>query len=208
MRTRPSRNRFRRLHLGRPWCEALELDDGLRLLLRPIRPDDAERLRTAFKTLTPEEVRFRFFHPIKELSPEFARSLSSLDPDRAFALVITECLPPEQARIGAVARVAIDPSDERGRRHAEFAITVGAELRGYGLARHLLKRLMEWCRKRRLDTIYGRILNENHAMLQLAEQLGFKRAPDLQSPGVTLVRQELASSRRRSPPSSTGAPTR
>jgi RimJ/RimL family protein N-acetyltransferase len=197
MPPRPYRNRFRRIHLGRPWCEALELEGGRQLLMRPIRPDDAERLQVAFKTLTPEEVRFRFFHPIKQLSPEFARSLTSLDPDQAFALVITECLPPEQARIGAVGRVGVDPVDGAGQRHAEFAVTVGAELRGFGLARHLLQRLTEWCRKRRLDSIYGRILSENHTMLHLAEQLGFRRCPETDSPGVVIVRRSLSSAQQR-----------
>ncbi|NKI34535.1 GNAT family N-acetyltransferase [Wenzhouxiangella sp. XN79A] len=174
---------------------------GRKLLLRPIRPDDAERLRTAFQALTPEEVRFRFFHPIKELSPDLARSLSQLDPARAFALVVTECLPPAQARIGAVGRVAID-SD---RRDAEFALTVGAELRGFGLGRYLLQRLIEWCRKKRLTSIYGRIMSDNDAMLHIARRLGFALRPDADAPGVLLARRALSGAAHRAPPP---APTR
>ena len=180
--------RFQRLPLGRPWCEALRLETGRKLLLRPIRPDDADRLRVAFRELTPEEVRFRFFHPIKELSPDLARSLSTLDPDSAFALVVTEFLPPDEARIGGVGRVAIDPDE----RNAEFAVTVGGELQGFGLGRYLLQRLTEWCRKKRLDSIYGQIMSDNDGMLHLARSLGFSVRSDLDAPGVLIARRELA----------------
>lgn len=180
--------RFQRLPLGRPWCEAVRLETGRKLLLRPIRPDDAERLRIAFRELTPEEVRFRFFHPIKELSPELARSLTAIDPDRGFALVVTEFLPPEQARIGGVGRVAIDP----GERNAEFAVTVGGELQGFGLGRYLLQRLTEWCRKKRLDTIYGRIMSDNHGMLHIVRSLGFTIRPDMDAPGIVIARRALS----------------
>lgn len=183
--------RFKRLSLGRPWCEALWLRTGRKLLLRPIRPDDAERLQIAFLQLTPEEVRFRFFQPIRELSPALAESLSSLDPDQAFALVITEFLPPEQARIGAVARVAIDPDG----RHAEFALTVGSELRRFGLGRYLLQRLIEWCRKKRLDSIYGRIMSENDGMLHIARSMDFVVEQDFGSPGVLIARRTLPGAR-------------
>lgn len=179
--------RFERLPLGRPWCNALRLETGRKLLLRPIRPDDAERLRVAFRELTPEEVRFRFFHPIRELSPELARSLTALDPQWAFALVVTEFQPPEEARIGGVGRVAIDPDE----RNAEFAVTVGGELQGFGLGRYLLQRLIEWCRKKRLDSIYGRIMSDNDGMLHIVRALGFTIRPDMDGPGVVIAHRDL-----------------
>ncbi len=192
--------RFERFPLGRPWCEAIRLEDGRALLVRPIEPTDAERLRASFRELTPDEIRFRFFHPIKELSPEFAKSLSTLDPARAFALVVTEARPPTEARIGAVARAAIDEVDlaspiEEKRRSAEFALTVGREIGGSGLGRYLLTRIIEWCRKKRLESVYGRVMVENERMLRLARQLGFDGREEPGAPGIVRVRLRLAPGR-------------
>jgi acetyltransferase len=47
--------------------ETVKLADGRVLLLRPIRPEDEPELREAFSRLTPEEIRLRFFVPMKTL---------------------------------------------------------------------------------------------------------------------------------------------
>lgn len=118
---RSARPGFRRLPLGRAWCEALLLDNGRKLLLRPIEAGDAEALRRSFGRLTAEEIRFRFLQPLTELTPEHARRLAEVDRLRSFALVLIEALPPERALIGGVARAVIDDSGsaefERGIRN-------------------------------------------------------------------------------------------
>lgn len=167
---RRSSNRFERIALGKPWCEALRLEDGRKLIARPILPGDAETLRRSFGDLTPEEIRFRFLHPITELTPEYAHRLTHIDRHRAFALVIVEALPPEKARIGAVARAIVDNTDE----HAEFAIIVGREIGRFGLGTYLLNRITEWSRKKGMRSIYGDVMVENQRMLRLAKRLGFE----------------------------------
>lgn len=162
--------RFASHNLGRPWCEAIELIDGRRFLLRPMIPHDADKLRESFHNLTPEEVRMRFMHPIRELTPRYAVQLASPDPEREFALVLVEAKPPEEAGIYAVARARIDDTGKA----AEFAIIIGGDLKRHGLGRHLLGRTVEWCRKKRLDAIYGFILRDNRSMLRLARSLGFR----------------------------------
>ena len=191
---RRRRYRFQRWPLGRPWCEAIRLENGRPLLIRPIEPGDAERLRRGFDELTAEEIRYRFFHPIRELTLNHAKSLSTLDPEQAFALVVIEARPPDVARVGAVARAAID----EGTRSAEFALIVGQEIGGFGLGRYLLTRLIEWCRKKRLDEIYGRIMLDNDRMLRLARRLGFRCTIEPEMPGVVRVMLDLRAARRRS----------
>lgn len=137
--------------------------------------------------MTPEEIRYRFFHPIRELTQKHAESLSTLDPAQAFALVVIEARSPDVARIGAVARAAIDEDS----RSAEFALIVGQEIGGFGLGRYLLVRLIEWCRKKRLDEIYGRIMLDNDRMLRLARRLGFRCAIEPDMPGVVRVTMDL-----------------
>jgi RimJ/RimL family protein N-acetyltransferase len=173
--------------LAQRWTERLRLDDGRELLMRPISPDDAEPLRAGFALLTPEEVRLRFLHPLKELTPEMAHRLTHLDPRRDFALVLAEPLPPGEALIGAVARGATDADGRR----AEFAILVSRFLAGQGLGALLMKQIIRWAKLKRLDELYGDVLDENSAMLGLAQWLGFSREPAVDDPGIIRVRLPL-----------------
>lgn len=177
-----------RHHLPQPWHERVVLDDGRELVVRPIDPADAEPLRAAFGLLSREEIRQRFLHLLKELTPEHARRLTTLDPRREFALVVAEPLPPGEALVASVARAAIDGDG----RHAEFAIVVWRQLAGRGLGRLLMKKLIRWARLKRLDSLYGDVLEDNGAMLNLARSLGFRREPLPGAPGVTRVRLALA----------------
>jgi RimJ/RimL family protein N-acetyltransferase len=178
---------MRREALPQRWCERLRLHDGRELLLRPIEPADAEPLRAGFALLTPEEVRLRFLHPLKELTPELAQRLTQLVPRRDFALVAAEPLPPGEALVGAVARASID---EDGRR-AEFAILVSRFLAGQGLGALMMRQLIRWAKLKRLDELYGDVLDENSTMLSLAQQLGFSREPLHDEPGIIRVRLRL-----------------
>jgi GNAT superfamily N-acetyltransferase len=180
------RYRFRRISLGRPWCEALELANGRRLIVRPIEAGDADTLRKSFGRLTPEEIRYRFLHPITELTPAYARQLTDLDGRTAFALAIVEALPPTRALIGGVGRVVVDGD------RAEFALIVGREITGFGLGSFLLQRLTEWCRKRGLAILFGDVMLENRRMLALTRRLGFHCDFDLENPQVVRVWKSLA----------------
>lgn len=185
----PLRNRatMRRESLPQRWQERLLLDDGRELWLRPISPLDAEPLREGFSLLTPEEVRLRFLHPLKELTPEMAHRLTNLDPQCEFALVAAEPLPAGEALVGAVVRASIDT----GHNSADFAILVSRFLAGQGLGSLLMKRVIRWARLKRLDELHGDVLEENTAMLKLAQYLGFEREIVQDEPGIRRVRLDL-----------------
>lgn len=178
---------FIALSLGKPWCRAIELSDGKRLLMRPIQTSDAPMLQKGFLTLTPQEIRMRFLHPMTELSADYAQRLCTVDPDNEFALVLVEAKPPPEARLAAVARVVIDDDGQE----AEFAVIVGGEVRRFGLGRYLLEQLVSWCRKRGLKGIYGFVLEENLPMLALTKEMGFDLGPSDEDTGVMLARLAL-----------------
>lgn len=185
----PSRNRatMRRESLPKRWQERLLLDDGRELWLRPISPLDAEPLRVGFSLLTPEEVRMRFLHPLKQLTPEMAHRMTNLDPEREFALVAAEPLPAGEALVGAVVRASIDAD----RNSADFAILVSRFLAGQGLGSLLMKCIIRWARLKRLDQLHGDVLEDNTAMLKLAQQLGFRRETVQDEPGIRRVLLDL-----------------
>lgn len=177
-----------------PWHQELRLTNGREVLIRPIRPDDALPLRAGFDLLQPEEVRQRFLYALKELTPEMADRLCRPDPHTEFALVAAEPLPPGEALVGAVARVAIVPNT----RSAEFAILVSRYIAEMGLGRQLMQRLVRWARGKRLEHLYGDVLEHNSPMLSLAKSLGFRREH-----GETqgLVRVVLDLKKKTAPPS-------
>jgi acetyltransferase len=141
-------------------------------LVRPIRPEDAEAHAALFARLSPEDVRFRFFSAMRALSPEQIARLTQVDYDREIAFVAVR---EATAETVAVARLVRENDDE-----AEFAVLVQADVRGQGLASHLMRRLIDWGRARGVTCITGEILADNAPMLGLARHLGFTlhHAPD------------------------------
>ena len=178
-----------------PWHEKILLANGREVLVRPIRPEDAVPLRAAFVLLEPDEVRQRFLHPMKELGVEQAERLTRPDPRREFALVAAEPLPPGEALVGAVARIAVDEDGRAG----EFAILVSHYINGMGLGRHLMRRLVRWAKGRKLERVYGDVLESNQPMQALAASLDFRREPG-GSPGLVRMVLDLPKPKPRIPP--------
>jgi len=173
------------------WRETLRLADGRELLVRPIATGDARGLQAGFSELSPEEVRFRFQHPMSELTDEMAARLAGAAAPREFALVAIEH-GVEAPRIGAVVRASLsDRNSDDEPREAEFALTVGSPLANLGLGTLLLRRLLRWSRLKRLDAVYGDIAQDNAAMLRVVEKLGFQRIPLHDNPGLVRARLSL-----------------
>lgn len=165
----------------------MRLPNGREVLIRPIRPEDAEPIRASFSLLEPEEVRQRFLYALKELTTDMAERMTRINPKTEFALVAAEPLPPGEALVGAVARIAID---ENGK-DAEFAILVSHYVAGMGLGRYLMTRLVKWARGKKLERVYGDVFEHNQAMLSLAESLGFQREFQQDAPGLIRVALDL-----------------
>lgn len=165
------------------WRERLRLGNGRELWLRPIQPEDEEPIRAAFPLLSENEIRLRYMHMLKELSPDYLHRLTHPQKNRDFILVAAEPLPPGEALVGAVARLSLDP----GEYQAEFAILVSRFLGGQGLGRLLMNRLIGYARFKKLRLIFGDVLEENRPMLELAESLGFELQHVIDSGGIARV---------------------
>lgn len=151
--------------------ERVRLPDSRELWLRPVHPADAGPIAGAFDLLSEDEVRRRYLHPLKALSPVYLAQLVSPEPGRSYVVVAAEPLPPGEGLVGAVARVDRDPGEES----AEFAILVSHFLAGQGLGKRLMKRVVEWAQAQGLRRLWGDVLEDNTAMLALAQAIGFRR---------------------------------
>jgi RimJ/RimL family protein N-acetyltransferase len=113
------------------------LPDGARVAIRPIGPDDGERLRQSHARLSPESRYRRFLASKPELSTSDTRYLVEVDGNDHFALVATRPDEPGEP-IVAVARYI---RFEQERDVAEFAIVVGDDYQRQGLGVELMRRL-------------------------------------------------------------------
>jgi RimJ/RimL family protein N-acetyltransferase len=164
--------------------EVLRLPDGRELWLRPVHADDAGPIAGGFELLNEDEVRRRYLHPVKALNADYLATLVNPVPGEAYAVVAAEPLPPGEAMIGALARLTRNGDEDC----AEFAILVSHFVSGQGLGHAMMRRLIEWAEDHGIRRIWGEVLDENRAMIALAQSLGFQRYP---SPEPSLLRIAL-----------------
>jgi acetyltransferase len=192
LRLTPARAAVERLAIC-PYPRELERPltvGGRKLLLRPIRPEDEPALVRGFSRLTEDEIRSRFFAPMKELPHVTAARFTQIDYDREMAFVIAETGVDSVEELHAVVRLIADPDNAR----AEFAIVVERALTGLGLGSLLMSRLIDYARSRGIGELYGDVLEDNIAMLSLCRALHFREAhADDRVVRVTLQLQEVAS---------------
>ncbi len=145
--------------------------NGQRIVVRAIRPEDEPAHRDFFDSLGEEDVRFRFFGVLRRPEHGQLARYTQIDYDREIALIAAEVNPP--GRTLGVVRVALDSAY----RCSEFAIVVRTALKGQGLGRLLLTRLIDYCRSRGVSELSGQVMENNHRMLALARELGFVIEP-------------------------------
>ncbi|HQZ30693.1 MAG TPA: GNAT family N-acetyltransferase [Arenimonas sp.] len=172
--------------------EVMRLPDGRELWLRPVHPADAAPIAGGFDLLGDDEVRRRYLHPVKALGLDYLMQLVNIVPGESFAVVAAEPLPPGEALVGALARLTRDP----GKDSAEFAILVSHFVAGQGLGKALMRRLVEWAQAHGIRRIWGEVMDDNTAMIQLAQSVGFRREPSQESPNLLHVTLDLEPVRR------------
>jgi acetyltransferase len=175
----------------RQYEEQAQLPDGRRLILRPIRPEDEPKHLEFFHGLGPDDVRFRFFHLVREMPHAELARYTQIDYDREMAFLALELEgSAEGAELGIV----------RGIRHpngltAEFAIVVASSARGQGLGRILLEKMIRYLHQSGVQYVVGRVLQDNVRMLALARSLGFAILGSPGGQGELEVRLQLAGPR-------------
>jgi GNAT superfamily N-acetyltransferase len=164
--------------------DLVALPSGEQVLLRPIRPADAAGLEEFLHRMAPEDVRMRFFAPIREFSPALLHRLVNPDPEREAAIIAH---PVDSPEILAVGRLGAEP----GAREVEYAITARTDMKGHGLGYMLMGRLIEIARKRGYPEIFGYVLRDNERMLRICEEYGFHAADAPHDPEVLRVSLRL-----------------
>ena len=156
-----------------------QLNDGTDIVIRPIRPEDAEIEQAFIRGLSAESKYFRFMNSIHELSLEMLVRFTQIDYHNEMALVAINPGVDGEEEIG-VARYMTNPD----KKTCEFAIVVSDKWQGKGIARLLMHKLIDIARNRGLEVMEGQVLANNYRMLELMTSLNFQISNDPNDPGI------------------------
>lgn len=145
----------------------LELWTGDHIYVRPIRPDDTERLQEFHSRLSSTAIMFRFFRYVPALSQADAEHFTHLDYQDRMALVATSDAGSESPLLGVVRyeRVSADT--------AEAAFVVEDHWQGHGIATALLRWLAPYARARGITRFLAITLATNAKMLEVLQNAGY-----------------------------------
>ncbi len=142
------------------------LRDGSTLHVRPIRPDDEERLLAFLRSLSEQSRVLRFFSPSSETAlAQLARGEAHVDYVRRFGLVATRGS--QEQIVGHALYAAINHDN------AEVAFAVADEYQGRGLGTILLGHLAEAAATHGIHEFTAFVMQENRRMLAVFSESGF-----------------------------------
>lgn len=166
------------------WERQDVLPTGERVLVRPLRPEDAKYYPDFIVHVTADDSRLRFFSTIRELSDERIEAFTRLDYTRAMAFIAID--ETADTMLGVV-RLHFDNNDKAG----EYAVIVRSQLKGHGLGWLLMKRMIEYAKAIGLLRVHGQVLTENSTMLRMCAELGFHMSDDPSSRDIKVVTLDL-----------------
>jgi RimJ/RimL family protein N-acetyltransferase len=146
---------------------ALVLSDGVRVRVRPIRPDDTARLRAFHAHLSPMSVISRFFRYMPELSQVDAEHFTHVDYKDRMAFVATHGIEADERILAVVSYDRIAPTS------AEVAFVTADAWQGHGLATALLRQLATYAMTQNITRFIAIIMPSNTRMLNLLRHCGY-----------------------------------
>ena len=155
---------------AKPWL----FEDGTKVLIRPIRPDDEPLMVRFHATLSERSVYLRYFHMMNlgcRVAHERLARICVIDYDCEMVLVV-ERESPEAAKREILAAGRLVKADRAN--EAEFAVLISDQFHGHGLGTELVRRLLEIARAEKLQRVTADILPENDHMLRVCSLLGFQ----------------------------------
>jgi GNAT superfamily N-acetyltransferase len=163
------------------WERHLTLPDGTAVHVRPIRPEDEALYGPFFKTETADDLRLRFFGPVKAVDHAFFSRFTHIDYAKAMALIAID---EASGEMMGVVRLHMNDARDSG----EYAVIVRSDHKSHGLGWQLMQLIIEFARAKGLRSIEGQVLYENKTMLNMCRELGFEITSDPQDPAVSNVR--------------------
>nr|WP_323127037.1 GNAT family N-acetyltransferase [Rubrobacter tropicus] len=166
-----------------------EPQEGARVRVRPIRPEDEPLMVRFHESLSEQSVYMRYFHMMKldqRTAHDRLTRICFIDYDREMALVAEHTDPQTGEReimgVSRLSRHGAAPNE------AEFSVLVSDRFQRQGVGTLLVERLLEVGRAEGLQRITAEILLDNHPMQRISKRLGFELRRDMED---MVVKAEL-----------------
>ena len=137
------------------------------ITIRPVRPDDRERIVQAFRGLDRNSVYLRFFSHKKKLEDEELRRVTECDGVTKAVLVATVGSGDQEIIVGLGEYVRCGAA-------AEIAFAVEEDFQRRGIASRLLRELTGIARANGIVQFEGDVLAENTPMLAVLRKSGLR----------------------------------
>lgn len=138
------------------------------MILRPLLPDDRERIIEAFRRLSPESLYFRFWTSFRGANPTFIDRLCAEDQDQHASWILVIENNDDVPGVGGGSFWRSKESPET----AEVSFTVADEFQGQGAGTILLAAIWEHGYSIGIRQFVAEVLDENHVMLTWWSSLG------------------------------------
>jgi RimJ/RimL family protein N-acetyltransferase len=148
------------------------LKNGLTVLIRPVRPEDGERLQQFVGRLSDQTTYLRFHKVVRQLTPQEVHKFTHLDYTSQMGLVAVRPAGGEdggEEKIIGVARYAAQGTEGEARQTAEVGVVVEDAYQSQGLGRRLLKLLTRIAVQNGIRVFTGTALPENEHILDVIE---------------------------------------
>jgi acetyl coenzyme A synthetase (ADP forming)-like protein len=147
------------------WVADVVSADGRTVRIRPIRPDDDERVLRLYERLSPESMYLRFFSPVPAAMAHQTERLTQVDQDQHVAIVAEH-----GDDLVAMARYDREPPGDT----AEVAFVVDDAHQGRGLGTLLLEHLAAIGRGQGIRRFVATTLPQNRRMLEVFRDAGYE----------------------------------
>ena len=154
------------------YAQTYTLNTGVEVTIRPIRPEDEPLMMSFNRSISPQSIYLRYFHPISAAqltSHEQLATMCFIDYDREMTLVAERQDERGRAEILGMGQL----TKIHGSAVAEFALLISDKHQRTGLGTKLLSTLLEIGKNEGVEKVVAEILPENEGMRRVCEKLGF-----------------------------------
>ncbi len=145
------------------WEADVVLSDGATAHLRPIRPDDADRLVAFYARVSDESKYYRFFAPYPHLTQRDIDIFTNVDHADRVALIV----------LAGEDMIAVGRYDRIDPEQAEVAFLVEDAHQGRGIGSVLLEHLAQAARENGITRFVAEVLPQNQKMINVFADAGY-----------------------------------
>lgn len=150
------------------WAADLTARSGLRLHVRPVRPDDEAILSEFFEHVVLEDLRFRFRTGLHHVDRGRILAMTQIDYRRAMNFLALV-----DGALVATAMLVADPDGVR----AELAVSVRGDFKNHGVSWALVEHTLKYAAAEGIRVVESLEARENSAAIRLEREFGFVPVP-------------------------------